>query len=1057
VISGTLNIGGNTSTAGPFASGSNDLISTGVGAFWTPDPDAHGILDAFTIVAVDEDGAESSPPVVATIEVTNQPPQLTSFTGPAASGLEDTEIELDFAAILNVSDASDSDGSVTGFVVNNVPTGTLRIGTDSVSATPWEATTNRTIDANLSAYWTPELNANGVISAIDVVALDDDNAVSSPAVAVKADVAPVADIPLLTQFSGPLSVTNSNTEVEISLTEFLDQGDETDSDGNVGGFRIDSVLSGTLKIGATSAVATAYSAGVNDIVDSVNTAYWTPDIDAKGVLDAFAVVAVDEQSNESVSAVTATIDTLNQSPALTEFTLPVTTTSEDTEVELLMADLMAESDAADSDGIVIEFIVNSVASGSLRIGPDSSSATPFQAGINDTINTSLHAYWTPDANFNGTADAFSVVAVDNDGVESSPAVLSNIDVTPVSDAPEGFDRIIEVAEGTSFVFSDSDFLFSDIENDTFESINIAALPGNGILELNGAPVQSGDDIAIADIAAGNFAYVPATGAASDSFSFSVRDSGTAGSNLDTPKTVTVNVQDGIVDITSGVEINTGESNNAYLISDDSLGVVVETLTFETLFAADVSSDYVAFVSYATTGLSALLDGEIHSLALVFDGRAGAWSVYVDGLLVDQGSGIPKSAVDYSTGKLVLGQEQDRVGGGFNPNQTFAGVYYDVRLWDRALSASEISSSFQHKIDPDHVPDNLLVNWQMDEIDGNDQIQDIVSGNNLTVRYITNDNSFSPGEVRLDLHVDENSPLGTHVGYVRPVDQISNPPTLAATDLNDHGLNRGIHFHRTEGQSIGDWVVSRGSVNIDTGRAFATSPNNNDVIDLNGTSRGEISRDIDTIPGVEYVLNFAYTANGLTANGSISTGLRSFEVFAGDESRQFTYVITDQWSADNLLFEHGEVRFIATSAITQLRFDSLHTGSGLPRGAMVSDIQLQTVPQALPRATSQSINAILNENPDVSYDPVTNKFYEVVDTVATWNTANASAASTLLNDSPGRLIQVESQHENLFVQGLAQEVGRGYWAGGSDRSEADSWSWTNGDVFWLGRSDGFSPR
>lgn len=39
--------------------------------------------------------------------------------------------------------------------------------------------------------------------------------------------------------------------------------------------------------------------------------------------------------------------------------------------------------------------------------------------------------------------------------------------------------------------------------------------------------------------------------------------------------------------------------------------------------------------------------------------------------------------------MVLGQEQDSVGGGFDPAEGFAGQMAGFRLWNRVLSPSEI--------------------------------------------------------------------------------------------------------------------------------------------------------------------------------------------------------------------------------------------------------------------------------------------------------------------------------------------------------------------------------
>ena len=121
-------------------------------------------------------------------------------------------------------------------------------------------------------------------------------------------------------------------------------------------------------------------------------------------------------------------------PTLTAFSGIVGTTSEDTETEITFDDLEAQGDAADSDGSVEAFVVK-FANGTLRIGADSVTATAWDAATNNTIDATHHAWWTPAANANGTLDAFSVVARDNDGAESTTAVNATVEVTTVNDAP----------------------------------------------------------------------------------------------------------------------------------------------------------------------------------------------------------------------------------------------------------------------------------------------------------------------------------------------------------------------------------------------------------------------------------------------------------------------------------------------------------------------------------------------------------------------------------------------------------------------------------------------
>jgi Ca2+-binding RTX toxin-like protein len=121
----------------------------------------------------------------------------------------------------------------------------------------------------------------------------------------------VNDAPTLTGFSGEVDRTVKNTEVEISFTDLAATGDETDVDGTVEGFVVKEVVSGTLRIGADAASATAWDAAANNRIDAAHQAYWTPGVDANGSIDAFTVVTFDNGGLESSTPVQAMVDVLN--------------------------------------------------------------------------------------------------------------------------------------------------------------------------------------------------------------------------------------------------------------------------------------------------------------------------------------------------------------------------------------------------------------------------------------------------------------------------------------------------------------------------------------------------------------------------------------------------------------------------------------------------------------------------------------------------------------------------------------------------------------------------
>jgi len=89
----------------------------------------------------------------------------------------------------------------------------------------------------------------------------------------------------------------------------------------------------------------------------------------------------------------------------------------------------------------------------------------------------------------------------------------------------------------------------------------------------------------------------------------------------------------------------------------------------------------------------LNDGAWHHVAVTWASAGGALRVYKDGALAF--SGTVRAGVSLTAGgSLVLGQEQDTVGGGFETAQAFLGQLDDVALYPVALSAARVQAHHQ---------------------------------------------------------------------------------------------------------------------------------------------------------------------------------------------------------------------------------------------------------------------------------------------------------------------------------------------------------------------------
>jgi Ca2+-binding RTX toxin-like protein len=119
-----------------------------------------------------------------------------------------------------------------------------------------------------------------------------------------------------------------------------------------------------------------------------------------------------------------TVAAPNSAPTLTSFGTSVKSTNEDTAVSISFAELLSKGNEADVDGSVTSFVVKAVSSGTLKIN-----STSWNATTNNTIDATKSAVWTPAKDANGTLNAFTVVAKDDDGSESTTAVQAKVVVT----------------------------------------------------------------------------------------------------------------------------------------------------------------------------------------------------------------------------------------------------------------------------------------------------------------------------------------------------------------------------------------------------------------------------------------------------------------------------------------------------------------------------------------------------------------------------------------------------------------------------------------------------
>jgi hypothetical protein len=129
----------------------------------------------------------------------------------------------------------------------------------------------------------------------------------------------------------------------------------------------------------------------------------------------------------------------------------------------------------------------------------------------------------------------TINVVVNDGQANSSPGTRVLTVTGVNDAPAGADKTITINEDAPRALTAADFGLTDTDGNTLASVKIVTSPLSG-LQYNGAGIDSGSNISLADINAGKLIYTPpadASGTGLASFTFKVQDNGgTANGGVD---------------------------------------------------------------------------------------------------------------------------------------------------------------------------------------------------------------------------------------------------------------------------------------------------------------------------------------------------------------------------------------------------------------------------------------------------------------------------------------------------------------------------------------------
>ncbi|WP_148571735.1 VCBS domain-containing protein [Aliarcobacter cryaerophilus] len=278
--------------------------------------------------------------------------------------------------------------------------------------------------------------------------------------------------------------------------------------------------------------------------------------------------------NTNESTVTIKVNPLNDAPVLTSDQTLQAINEDITNTDNIgqtIASIITEGTITDADGNPIEAIAITSVNNSYGTWQYSTNGgtswTPISNTTGAKVSLSSKALlldsnslvrFIPNENFFGTStfefrawDKSSGIvggttdpyALGGNSSVSAEVKIASIIINPINDIPTTENKTIEINEDEDYIFTLSDFKFSDIDtNDVLTSVKIESLPLVGIIKLNGNNVLSGAKISNQDIKDGKLTYITdldGFGAPYTTFTFSVND-GIANS---IPATITLNATD----------------------------------------------------------------------------------------------------------------------------------------------------------------------------------------------------------------------------------------------------------------------------------------------------------------------------------------------------------------------------------------------------------------------------------------------------------------------------------------------------------------------------------
>ncbi|MCF6808340.1 tandem-95 repeat protein, partial [Thiotrichales bacterium 19S9-11] len=525
----------------------------------------------YTVSLIDDHStpASDTQDVVITITGTNDAPDITIGGGSAAESLTETDTTLSTSGTLVATDVDLTDVVTLGATTIGT-SGNVNSISDASFLSMFSITGDLTsAETTDSLSWS--FNSNG--EAFDYLASGETLVLTYTVSLIDDHSTPASDTQdVVITITGTNDAPDNNAPIAIPSTINLDEDTTyvfsvsdfnfTDVDGDeLASIRITSLSGdGVLQLNGSD-VSLNQVIIASDISDGLLTFSPTENSNGLGYDNFEFSVSDGTAESENTTTVTVNVSPINDAPIVS---LSDITFDEDTTYVFSVSDF----NFTDVDGDELSSIRVTSLSGDGVLQLNGSDVSLNQVIIASDISDGLLTF-SPTENSNGLGyDSFEFRASDGSAESENISTLT-VDVTPVNDAPIVSLSDITFDEDTTYVFSVSDFNFTDVDGDELSSIRVTSLSGDGVLQLNGSDVSLNQVIIASDISSGLLTFSPtenSNGLGYDNFEFSVSD-GTAESENTSTVTVDVTpVNDAPVATLSKISFNK-DSSYTFSLSD----------------------------------------------------------------------------------------------------------------------------------------------------------------------------------------------------------------------------------------------------------------------------------------------------------------------------------------------------------------------------------------------------------------------------------------------------------------------------------------------------------